>query len=305
MKKIRTLIKYGSSNIRTIFKYKYGENYIFVDGFPHTKNFGDALGTPIVEFLSGKKVLPSKNISRFLFHSFKFLNYAVVGSILQWVKKDSIVWGAGFISKQDKIRSIPSLVCAVRGPLTREVYLINKIDCPEIYGDPALFLPLMYSPNLAKIYKYGIIPHYEDYKHPWIQYMKKRTDVLIIDLMVFTDYKKVVNEMLSCENIMSSSLHGLIVSDAYQIPNARIKLSDKVMGNDFKFLDYFESVKRQSTSVLFPKVSDSPADYKFDKVEITIDLKKTIEVCPFITKGKKKELVRKLQTEIKLAHLNG
>ena len=34
------------------------------------------------------------------------------------------------------------------------------------------------------------------------------------------DWKTVVDEMTSCKAILSSSLHGLVVSDAYSIPNA-------------------------------------------------------------------------------------
>lgn len=79
MKKLLIIFRYSINNFMTIAKYLRTDKYIFVDGYPHTKNFGDALGTPIVEFLSEKKVLPSKNISRFLFQVFKFKNYAVVG----------------------------------------------------------------------------------------------------------------------------------------------------------------------------------------------------------------------------------
>lgn len=38
-----------------------------------------------------------------------------------------------------------------------------------------------------------------------------------------------------CESILSSSLHGIICEDTYGIPVAWIKLSDQILGDDFKY----------------------------------------------------------------------
>ena len=45
-----------------------------------------------------------------------------------------------------------------------------------------------------------------------------------------------------CDFILSSSLHGIIVADSFNIPNAWIYLTDKVIGKGFKFHDYFSAI---------------------------------------------------------------
>jgi pyruvyltransferase len=49
-------------------------------------------------------------------------------------------------------------------------------------------------------------------------------------------------EFLACEQIISSSLHGLIVAHAYGIPAVWQKFSNQVFGDDIKYQDYMESV---------------------------------------------------------------
>ena len=54
-----------------------------------------------------------------------------------------------------------------------------------------------------------------------------------------------LDEICSCEQIASSSLHGLIISDSYKIPSVWIKFTDKLKGGSFKFNDYFMSIKSE------------------------------------------------------------
>jgi pyruvyltransferase len=45
--------------------------------------------------------------------------------------------------------------------------------------------------------------------------------------------------LLSCRIIVSSSLHGLIFAHAYGLPAIWIKLSDRLVGGEFKFHDHY------------------------------------------------------------------
>ena len=167
------------------------------------------------------------------------------GSVMHFTNKDSIVWGTGCI-KENAVGEKPKKVYAVRGPLTRQELLKKGIDCPEIYGDPALLYPMIYNPIIEKKYKWGIIPHYIEFESDKdIEVIKnlERQGFKIIDIS--SGEKEFINDMLEVENIISSSLHGMIVADAYGIPNARVNISNKLIGGDFKFKDYCLSVDRE------------------------------------------------------------
>ena len=71
---------------------------------------------------------------------------------------------------------------------------------------------------------------------------------------------KKLNE-INFYKIVSSSLHGLIVSDAYKIPNVWIQFYNNIRGDNTKFYDYFKSVNRKDTSFInsFTAVRNSNA----------------------------------------------
>jgi len=164
--------------------------------------------------------------------------YFVIGSILGRAGDNALVWGAGFICNDDVPFGRPKKIHAVRGPLTRDIFLRNGYECPDTYGDPAILLPYFFYREVRKAHKYGIVPHYADKNNNWVSQQLERYggEVLLIDIE--GDIEEVIDKICSCEYIFSSSLHGLICAEAYGIPNVRLILSDKVIGGDFKFIDY-------------------------------------------------------------------
>ncbi|CAH8295308.1 polysaccharide pyruvyl transferase [Mariniflexile fucanivorans] len=201
------------------------------------ENYGDLLSKYLVEKISNKKVISIKHPLKG-FHKYFFKHYICIGSIISSASKKSIVWGSGIIKKNDNIRNAKFL--AVRGPETRAKILEKGFECAEVYGDPAILLPDYYSPKIKKIYELGIVPHYVDYDRV-VEVFSNEKNIKIINLLT-TDIEKTTDEILECEKIISSSLHGLILPHAYGIPAIWIKFSDKLSGDNIKFYDYYKSM---------------------------------------------------------------
>lgn len=247
-------------------------------------NFGDELNYYLAKGLSNK---PLFNLSNILIRREE--NLMAIGSIVEsHTNKHSIIWGSGaMFGGEKKIPAKPKKILAVRGPLTREYLLSQGIDCPEVYGDPALLLPLIYKPQTTKKYTLGIIPHYVDYESEYLNEIKHDTEVKIINFQNYNNWQHIIDEISECEFIASSSLHGLIVSDAYGIPNVWIKLSDNISGGMFKFHDYFSAVGRELVAPIVISSSVKKEHllmYKEKYSPITFDADKLLNVCPFYEK---------------------
>lgn len=220
-----------------------------LDGFIKYKNgnvihnnFGDDINIPLLEALTGKKVI---HISQSKL--WRIPRLLCIGSIIEnFVSEKSIIWGSGCIYGDKSLKVKPKKVCAVRGEFTRQVLLKQGIPCPKIYGDPALLLPYIYAPHTEKKYKYGVIPHVIDYDLPHVKdFREKHPEIRFIKFRDYKSWQDVIEQINSCENIISSSLHGLIISDAYGIPNVRVIFSNQIIGGDFKYKDYFSGVSRR------------------------------------------------------------
>lgn len=169
-----------------------------------------------------------------------------VGSIMSKVRERDILWGVGCIKRDKRYFFRNVKVLAVRGKLTHD--LIFGVNVPAIYGDPALLLPLVYNPPVEKIKgKIGYIPHYVD--KPFFE-GKEFIDVAL-------PWQEFVRRVLECEEIVSSSLHGLVIAEAYGIPVTWVKYSYGVIGRNFKFNDYLTGTGRQPQgNGKFPPIND-------------------------------------------------
>lgn len=235
-------------------------------------NFGDMLSPILVKAMSGRPVVFKQNSPQLF----------AVGSLLKFAKAGDIVWGAGFIHENDRAHKGIDLR-AVRGPLTREILLNQGIACPKVYGDPGLLLPVIYDQPVQKKYQLGLIPHYVDL--PLLRKMLPRLNkkhVCIIDIRAGVE--EVIKMTRQCEVILSSSLHGIILAEAYGIPAAWVDISDNVVGNGFKFHDYYASTNRQAQRLDWRKAPDLQAGMQaaFSLPAPEINLQSLIDAFPFL-----------------------
>ena len=218
------LARSGVASDRNLYWY-----YKEADGL----NFGDWIGPYIFGKLTGHRPY-FRDARRRGLGAYHLTCGSILGHIRQSGK--AIVWGSGAI-KPDASFPAPKIIHAVRGPLSREICIRLGHRCPEVYGDPGILLPQFYTPTTRRTkHRLGIVPHFKDLELA-LALFGNREDVLIVD--VRRNVEPVVDDIASCEAVVSSSLHGIILAQAYGLPAARIVLSDKVIGGNFKFDDYF------------------------------------------------------------------
>jgi pyruvyltransferase len=268
----------------------FDDNKIPLTWWTVTPNFGDLLSPYLVEKLTSTSVKLIKNrpgskrkLRLMTFRKPPF-SYLGIGSIISRANANSIVWGSGAFGTetQDNL-SEKAKYLAVRGPLTRNLLRMHGIQCPEVYGDPALLLPGVFNPPVKKRYKIGVILRWSE--TDW-HHVASENDVKKINLGT-SDIEGTLTDILSCEKIVSSSLHGIILADAYGIPSAWLS-SSTPKGLEFKFYDYFISVNKIQKPQFFDfslqqlTYNELEEKLKFDSREIEFDTKKLLDACPFI-----------------------
>jgi pyruvyltransferase len=241
----------------------------------HAPNFGDLITPWLIEKMTGKKaVLRGKGEA----------HYVAVGSILAYVTQNSIVWGTGSFGIEQINQIQPKATyLAVRGPLTRNKIRTQKIECPAVYGDPALLTPEYFWPAVTPEYELGLIlRHSEGTLNEQVQIDGVKKIYLRND-----DVEGTIREILQCKRIATTSLHGLILADAYRIPSAWID-SKSPYGLDFKYWDYFLSVDkvRPPQPSTFAKenwsLGKSLNELEFDGRDIKLKLGPLRDCCPWM-----------------------
>ena len=193
-------------------------------------NVGDCLTPYLIKKITGESPMYASGGA-------DYEHYVFAGSMLNHVNKHALVWGAGLASMVDGVNP-EARIKAVRGPISRMRAINCGASCPKVYGDPGILLPKFYTPPKAKRYDWGVVPHYVDHLRAYSRF--DRGELVIDPLQPVESF---IDQIVSCERIISSSLHGIVIAHAYGIPAVWVKMSDSIGGDgSTKYRDYFESV---------------------------------------------------------------
>lgn len=165
-----------------------------------------------------------------------------IGSVLHFAKTGEVVWGSGINGKiPEAAHRFSDLdVRAVRGPKTRDFLMGKGIKVPEVYGDPALLLPRFFdkaflTPPERK--PFAVVPHFNESLDKYVGYEQHLISPRV-------EPGTFVRGLLGAELIVSSSLHGLILAEAYGIPAVYLAWGN---GEDrFKYDDYYAGTGRMT-----------------------------------------------------------
>lgn len=161
----------------------------------------------------------------------------VVGSIIEHVPDDwaGVVAGAGQLFEGSDVTLPNATVLGVRGPLTAKSFPGQDL----VLGDPGLLANELVSP-VEKCYDLGVVPHWSDNE---LEHRPEFTRYQPRIIRSTGDPCETIREIGRCKKIVASSLHGIIVADAFGIPR-RTEMTKLFAreGGSFKFRDYNASI---------------------------------------------------------------
>lgn len=162
-----------------------------------------------------------------------------IGSIMHLAAAGDVVWGSGRNGRvaEHHHHTADLDVRAVRGPLTRNWLLERGSECPAVFGDPALLLPLLRA-DLAELsqrkrYPVTYLSHIDDPIRPRrhrLHTLSPRGDV-----------ESILRDLVQSDLVIATSLHAVIVAEAFGVPARSIVNTSEP---EFKFADYYLATGR-------------------------------------------------------------
>lgn len=277
-KYVRTFFQSGGFSL--FFPTKQKHLFYYKEGH----NFGDILNQDLMRFFN----------QPFSFADSAFSQMVCIGSLLQVYLKDKNkitskkavqVFGSGFIKPRNQISESfcrPMKFYALRGKLSKkrceQITGENLSNLP--LGDPGLLISKIFhdiKPN--PIIDVGIVCHLVDKNSDLLSSIQfKNLTYKFLDIS--QNPKDFINSLVECKFILSSAMHGLICADSFGIPNKHIVLSDKVIGGEYKFKDYYSVFEDFQYSPIYLQnniICDDDIE-KF-KSEYTITQEQVNKIC--------------------------
>jgi pyruvyltransferase len=236
-------LKLMAMTVRNIvFKNRYNreglraeKNTVNLELYRDDINLGDYLSQIVCEYMLSLEGLSLSSVSRK-----EYTHLMAIGSLLGGRGYfDATVWGTGvrsfsevaFLGINKRIQKLD--IRAVRGPITRQIMMqAGHYDCPEIFGDPAVLMPIIYPKKKEKISgRIGLVAHFIN---PIEIPESCRNNIISIDVKT-KNYKSFIDSIVTCEKVISASLHGIILAEAYGIPAIFLNIN-----RDTELLKYYD-----------------------------------------------------------------
>jgi len=284
------LIVIGCYKIRNLVKKDvvFCECFVKIRGFQikmRKNNWGDDINKYFFEWITGKKFVFIPYERTFIRK--KVSRYSMIGSIAGMYGCDNlIIYGSGVIDPRMELwgGKLNQPVISVRGPRTRAWIMEQGYDCPENYGDPALLLSQFYVPKKRESKKICVIPHKATVLDEKIKERLEERDCEILNLENYDKWTDIIDTIAAAECVISESLHGLIVAETYDVPNVWVDFIPHWENWEFKYLIYFESIKKndEKSLKLYEEFEWEAVDNKVKNWKKgNIDYKNMLDVIPF------------------------
>lgn len=213
-------------------------------------NIGDSMNPWMVQQVAGR-TLPYANP-----RETRGPNLLAIGSILQFCNDDSAIWGSGFIRRDSKVRYKPRSIHGVRGPLTLERLKHLGIEADVAFFDAAILASRYIAPSApASEDRIGIIMHYADDHLFETSALARHRHAVKISVET-DDIHHFAAEISRCHVIVSTSLHGIILAEAFGRPALWASCGDNVIGKGFKFRDYYAATGRGCEALAYADLNE-------------------------------------------------
>lgn len=205
-------------------------------------NFGDELAPLILGQFAGINVSWSEPANA------QIITVGSVIDVLPQTGWTGVVAGAGKLLATTTTDLTQATVVGLRGPLTLEGLKLKREHRHNlVLGDPALLVPDFVTVQRDATVL-GCVPHISDTELYPREVARANRDHYTPPVLIDPSDNPldVVAAIGGCQKIISSSLHGIVVADAFGIPRRAESFSEMTtnphQGADFKFRDYSESI---------------------------------------------------------------
>lgn len=249
-------------------------------------NFGDEINKDLWEYY----------FPDFFDYNFKDVFFGI-GTILRaankfYPKSKIIIFGSGSHCSNYLLNN-KTEIYFVRGPLTAD-----SLGIAQSYAitDPALLIDKVFPvTNPVKKFKFGYIPHFSVENKEYVKAVKAAGIHFITPNQC---PKNVIDQINSCEVIITEAMHGAIVSDAYNIP--WIPVFSYKSFNHFKWMDWAKSLKLEIKINKLPRLhSKSNIKSNIKRQLFTYKLKKIKNKTQYLSSiSLRQNLKRQLLKEI-------